>query len=90
MKIKTTPTGQIEKFKSRLVAQGFTQVPGKDFTDTYAPISIFTTFRTLMAIAASLNLQCDVKNVFLYGNFKTNTTIYVRRPKGYQDGTARV
>jgi len=38
--LKTDNTGKIAKYKPRLVAKGFTQIPGINFFDTYAPVLI--------------------------------------------------
>ena len=62
--------GTIEKFKARLVIQGFRQKPGVNYFDTYAPVARITTIRLLIALAAIHNLvihQIDVKTVFLNG-----------------------
>jgi len=55
--------------KSRLVAQGYTQV-GVDFDETFAPIARLESIRILLAIAFHLNFklyQMDIKNAFLNG-----------------------
>ena len=37
-KVKYLPDGSIDKYKARLVARGFSQKPGEDFGETYAPV----------------------------------------------------
>jgi hypothetical protein len=91
LKIKTTATGELEKFKARLVAKGYSQVKGVYYNDTYAPVSRFTTFRTLMSLTAIGRLhviQLDVKNAFLYGDLE-ETELYMQQPPGYHDDTSR-
>jgi hypothetical protein len=55
-------------FKARLVAQGFSQIPGVDFGRTFAPVAKSTSIRVLAAHAASHDweLDCfDAKRAFL-------------------------
>ena len=56
--------------KARFVAQGFTQVEGLDFGETFAPVARLEAIRILLAYACSHNInffQMDVKSVFLNG-----------------------
>lgn len=67
------PDGTIEKYKARLVANGFTQKEGEDFFDTYSPVARIATIRVLLALAASYGLQIhqmDVKTTYLYGELE--------------------
>jgi hypothetical protein len=56
--------------KACLVAQGFNQVEGIDFRETFAPVAYLEVIRILLAFAASKGLklyQMDVKSAFLNG-----------------------
>ena len=56
--------------KARLVAQGYTQVEGLDFGETYALVVILEAIRILLAYAYAHNIklyQIDVKSAFLNG-----------------------
>ena len=56
-KLKKDRLGNNIRHKCRLVAQGFFQVFGQDYTDTYSSVAKFTSIRTLLAISAQLGLQ---------------------------------
>jgi hypothetical protein len=67
--------------KARLVAQGFTQVEGLDFGETFAYVVHLKAIRILLAFAASKGFklcQIDVKIDFLNG--ATQDEVYVRQP----------
>ncbi|GKB82643.1 zinc finger, CCHC-type containing protein [Tanacetum coccineum] len=55
-KRKMKVDGTIDKFKARLVIQGFRQKEGIDYFDTYAPVARISTIRLLIALAATHNL----------------------------------
>jgi hypothetical protein len=83
-KKKMNVDGSIDKFKARLVIQGFRQKEGIDYFDTYAPVARISTIRLLIAVASIHNLvihQMDVKTAFLHGNL--DEEIYMRQPEGY-------
>ena len=83
-KLKLTKEGRIDRFKARLVAKGFKQEHGVDFNEVYSPVSKFSTLRTLLAIAATLDweiIQLDIKTAFLNG--RLDEVIYMYPPEGY-------
>jgi hypothetical protein len=72
--------------KARLVAQGYTQVEGFDFGETYAPVARLEAIRILLAYACAHNIklyQIDVKIAFLNGYI--NELVYVEQPPGFKD-----
>ena len=46
----------LERYKARLVAQGFFQIADLDFTETWAPIVRIESVRVLLALAALFDL----------------------------------
>lgn len=90
-KVKETPSGEIERYKARLVVRGFTQEHGVDYDETFSPVVRHTSVRTIMAMAVMEDLKMrhfDVKTAFLYGEL--NEVIYMKQPIGYEDGTSKV
>ena len=69
-KIKRDKDGNILRYKARFVAKGFSQKPGQDFNKTFAPVMQTSLLRSLFALAAEEDWECDhvdVKTAFLYG-----------------------
>ena len=67
----------------RLVAQGFSQVEGIDYNETYSPVARFTSIRFILAISSILGLivhQMDVETAFLNAELKEE--IYMHPPVG--------
>jgi hypothetical protein len=72
--------------KARLVAQGYTQVEGLDFDETFAPVARLEAIQILLAYATSHNIklyQMDMRSAFLNG--KINELMYVEQPPSFED-----
>ena len=85
-KNNTNEDGEIIRNKSRLVAQGYTQVEGIDFDESFAPVARLESIQILLSIACIMNFklyQMDVKSAFL--NRFLNEEVFVEQPKGFQD-----
>ncbi|XP_075473355.1 uncharacterized protein LOC142504363 [Primulina tabacum] len=85
-KNKTDESGIVVRNKARLVAQGYTQIEGIDFDETFAPVARIESVRLLLAIACHMDIklyQMDVKSAFLNGIL--NEEAYVSQPKGFED-----
>lgn len=79
------------KLKARLVARGFEQREGIDYSETFSPVARHASIRLLLSYAASEKLDLipfDVKTAFLHGDLKE--TIYMVQPEGFDDGSGRV
>ena len=87
--MKKNPDGTIARYKCRLVAQGFYQVFGEDYFQTYSPVAKFTSIRTVLALSAQLGLkvrQMDVDTAFLNADISENIWVQVQRDLPYQMG----
>jgi hypothetical protein len=84
---KKDAAGNVVRHKARLVAQGFSQVPGIDFFDMYMPVATLASIRTVLALSARLNLelhQIDIKGAYLNGTLTDDEVIYMRQPPGFE------
>lgn len=90
-KTKYKANGDVDRYKARLVIKGCAQVHGIDFQETFSPVVKYDSIRVILAIAAARKLmlrQFDIKTAFLYGDLEED--IYMKQPKGYEDGTQLV
>jgi hypothetical protein len=81
-KNKQGEDGEVVRNKARLVPQGYSQVDGLDFGETFAPVARLEAIRILLAFAASKGFklyQMDVKSTFL--NSVIHEEVYVRQPQ---------
>ena len=83
-KCKLGQHGQVERYKARLVAQGYSQRPGIDYEETFAPVVRFESVRSVIALAVHGNMklhQMDVKTAFLNGELREE--VFIRQPEGF-------
>jgi hypothetical protein len=70
-----------------LVACGYLQIPGVDFTEKYSPVINDITWRILIIFIIVMGFHLmiiDVETVFLYGEFEEGEEIYMDCPPGMQ------
>ncbi|BBG98997.1 hypothetical protein Prudu_008549 [Prunus dulcis] len=81
--LKHKDDSSIDRYKDRLVANGYTQTYRVDYLETFALVAKLNTVRVVLYLAANRDwplLQFDVKNAFLYGDL--NEEIYMDLPPG--------
>ena len=84
---KKDAAGNVVGHKARLVAQGYSQVKGVDYFDTFAPVATLASIQTVLTMAARSNLelhQIDIKGTYLNGTLTNDEVIYMRQPPGFE------
>ena len=72
------------RFKARLVAKCFSQIPGVDYNDVFSPVIKHSSIHTFFDIVAMRDLeleQLDIKTTFLHGELEEE--IYMDQPEGF-------
>ena len=85
---KKDATGNIICYKVYLIAQGFSQVPGIDYFDTFAPIAKLALIHAVLAISAAEDMemhQIDIKGTYLNGILTNCKVIFMQQPPGYHN-----
>ena len=73
------------RYRSRLVALGYAQIPGVDFTDNFLPVVSDVTLRIVLTIWMICDLeidQMDVETAFLEGLLEEPEYVYLKCPDG--------
>jgi hypothetical protein len=72
-------------FRERLVACGYSKVPGIDFSESFAPVLNDESFRIMLIAKLVWNMTCtvvDIETAFLHGDL--DEEIYMEVPKGLE------
>ena len=83
---KLNEQGEVTRNKARLVAQGYSQQEGIDYTETFAPGARLEAIRLLLSYAINHGIilyQMDVKSAFLNGVIEEE--VFVKQPPGFED-----
>ena len=83
-KKKVGADGKVERFKARLVAQGFTQKYGDDYDETFCPVVRLESLRMMLALAVQHDLelhQVVVTTAFLNGTLEEE--VFMKQPEGF-------
>ena len=83
---KKDAAGSVVRHKAHLVAQDFSQVPGVDYFNTYAPVARLASIRTVLVFTTAEDLetgQINIKGAYLNGELTENKVIYMKQPPGY-------
>ena len=73
-------------YRVRLVALGYSQIPGVDYTDSFAPVAHDVSFRIALArmmVEKLDSLVMDVETAFLYGEI--DEEIFMKSPVGMEE-----
>lgn len=83
--VKRDETGKIVRYKARLVAQGYTQIKGESYEETFSPVVNFSVIRLFFSLLVVWlgwqHLQCDVTGAYLYAPLSEE--VYMKQPQGF-------
>ncbi|KAL0287268.1 UNVERIFIED_CONTAM: Retrovirus-related Pol polyprotein from transposon RE2 [Sesamum calycinum] len=78
------PDGSVNRYKARLIAKGYSQIEGIDYTDNFSPVANTIMVRLFLGIVVAHSWpvhQLDINNAFLYGSL--NEKVYMTPPDWY-------
>jgi hypothetical protein len=82
--IQHVANDNIEKYKVRFVARGFSHKEGEDYDETFSPVAKYTSIRSIISIASTMGWklhQMDFKIAFLNGVIEEE--VYIEQPQGF-------
>ena len=85
-KVKQYPKGRIQKLKACFCEQGYLQIEGGYFFDTYAPFFSWLTVHIIMILSLILQIkvvQVDYTTAFIQAPITDK--VYVKMPHGYKE-----
>jgi len=90
-KVKLNLDNSVECYHSKLVAKGYSQHPGYNYTEVFASTFRLASLCLITALAAKEGFKIysvDISSAFTYGEL--NEVIYIKQPKGYHQGGPNV
>ena len=84
LKAKHHSDGMVERFKARLVTNGYAQEHGIDYDERFSPVVKFPSVRAINAFTVQNDMllhQMDVVSAFLNGTLEED--IFTQQPDGY-------
>ena len=85
-KVKRYPDSSMQKLKARFCVEGYLQIEGVDYFDTYAPVVSWLTVRIVMVLALILHLesvQVDYTAAFIQAPIQDD--VFVKLPCGFKE-----
>ena len=92
-KVKHNGNGEVEKYKVRLVAKGFTQKEGIDYKETFAPVAHHASKLLTYSMIASKGLtaiEFDIKAAFLTATVPNKCYLCLAPPPGMNMGKGKL
>ena len=86
--LKQDHTRKIMHYKACLVAKGFSQIHGLNFSESFTPAMCLNMLRLLLVLATMYRMvihMVDIVSAYLNGDL--DKIIYMKQPPGYEDGT---
>uniref|UniRef100_A0A803PU39 Integrase catalytic domain-containing protein n=1 Tax=Cannabis sativa TaxID=3483 RepID=A0A803PU39_CANSA len=85
-RVKLNEDGSVNRYKARLLAKGFHQQAGFDFSESFIPVVKVVTIQVVLTVAITNEWtirKLDINNDFLNGDL--HEKIYMEQPPGFVD-----